>query len=105
MKKIHIKKELSSNETSSSNEEEDRQIVYRNDTLRQVIKNHRRLVANARERKRMQGLNDAFDKLRSILPKLGENRQFSKYETLQMAQTYIATLQELLHTDFGQNYR
>lgn len=57
---------------------------------------YRRLVANARERKRMHGLNSAFDNLRAVLPELSGNKQFSKYETLQMAQSYIAALQELL---------
>ena len=59
---------------------------------------YRRLVANARERKRMHGLNYAFNNLRAVLPALSGNKQFSKYETLQMAQTYIAALQELLET-------
>lgn len=56
----------------------------------------RRLAANGRERRRMQNLNQAFDKLRTFLPQLGEDRQLSKYETLQMAQTYISALYELL---------
>lgn len=60
------------------------------------IKKKRRLAANARERKRMQSLNDAFDRLRQYLPSLGEDRQFSKHETLQMAQSYILALCELL---------
>jgi Helix-loop-helix DNA-binding domain len=60
------------------------------------IKKKRRLAANARERKRMQSLNDAFDRLRQYLPSLGEDRQFSKHETLQMAQSYISALCELL---------
>jgi hypothetical protein len=61
-----------------------------------VIKKKRRLAANARERKRMQSLNDAFDRLRQYLPSLGEDRQFSKHETLQMAQSYISALCDLL---------
>lgn len=60
------------------------------------IKKKRRLAANARERKRMQSLNDAFDRLRQHLPSLGNDRQFSKHETLQMAQSYISALCELL---------
>jgi Helix-loop-helix DNA-binding domain len=60
-----------------------------------VIKKKRRLAANARERKRMQSLNDAFDHLRKYLPSMGD-RQLSKHETLQMAQTYITTLSDLL---------
>ncbi|GJQ73103.1 putative protein dimerization protein [Trypoxylus dichotomus] len=56
----------------------------------------RRLAANARERRRMQNLNQAFDRLRTFLPQLGQDRQLSKYETLQMAQSYIAALYDLL---------
>lgn len=56
----------------------------------------RRLAANARERRRMQNLNQAFDRLRTYLPQLGQDRQLSKYETLQMAQTYISALYDLL---------
>lgn len=61
-----------------------------------VIKKKRRLAANARERRRMQSLNDAFDVLRNHLPSLGNDRQFSKHETLQMAQSYITALCDLL---------
>ncbi len=56
----------------------------------------RRRAANARERKRMNGLNDAFDRLREHIPDLGNDRKLSKFETLQMAQTYIGALRELL---------
>ncbi|XP_057682971.1 transcription factor Atoh7-like [Corythoichthys intestinalis] len=57
----------------------------------------RRLAANARERRRMLGLNVAFDRLRSVIPQLESDKKLSKSETLQMAQIYIATLSELLH--------
>lgn len=56
----------------------------------------RRLAANARERKRMLGLNVAFDRLRSVIPNRQSDRKLSKSETLQMAQIYISTLSELL---------
>nr|XP_053639828.1 musculin-like [Cherax quadricarinatus] len=56
----------------------------------------RRLAANARERRRMNGLNDAFEKLREVVPALGNDRKLSKFETLQMAQTYITALVELI---------
>ena len=56
----------------------------------------RRLAANARERRRMDMLNKGFDRLRTVLPGLGPERQLSKYETLQMAQSYISELQDLL---------
>lgn len=56
----------------------------------------RRLAANARERKRMENLNDAFDRLRQYLPKLENEQKLSKHETLQMAQTYISELDQLL---------
>ena len=61
----------------------------------QVMKK-RRLAANARERRRMNNLNSAFDRLRDVVPALGNDRQLSKYETLQMAQSYITALWELL---------
>lgn len=56
----------------------------------------RRLAANARERRRMLGLNVAFDRLRSVIPNLESDKKLSKSETLQMAQIYITTLSELL---------
>lgn len=67
----------------------------RNHVTPQVLRK-RRLAANARERRRMQNLNKAFDRLRTYLPQLGQDRQLSKYETLQMAQSYITALYDLL---------
>ncbi|XP_037086100.1 neurogenic differentiation factor 1-like [Pollicipes pollicipes] len=61
----------------------------------EVVKK-RRTAANARERRRMHGLNDAFERLREVVPCLGSDKKLSKFETLQMAQTYISALQELL---------
>ena len=61
-----------------------------------TVKKKRRLAANARERRRMEGLNQAFDRLRQFLPSLSNDRQLSKHETLQMAQTYITALYDLL---------
>lgn len=61
-----------------------------------TVLKRRRLAANARERRRMNGLNDAFDKLREVVPSLGTDHKLSKFETLQMAQTYIAALCDLL---------
>ncbi|RNA26798.1 atonal -like protein [Brachionus plicatilis] len=60
---------------------------------------YKRLIANERERRRMHGLNAAFENLRSVLPTLGSNKHFSKYETLQMAKSYIAALREILVND------
>lgn len=61
-----------------------------------TVMKKRRLAANARERKRMNSLNVAFDKLREIVPTLGPDHKLSKFETLQMAQTYINALSDLL---------
>lgn len=55
----------------------------------------RRQDANARERRRMQNLNQAFDRLRRVLP-YPNDKQFSKFETLQMAQSYIVALYDQL---------
>ncbi len=63
------------------------------------IQKKRRQAANARERKRMHSLNVAFDMLRDVIPGMGGDRQLSKYDTLQMAQSYISALQDLLKKD------
>ncbi|XP_053730688.1 transcription factor atoh7 [Synchiropus splendidus] len=62
----------------------------------------RRMAANARERKRMQGLNTAFDRLRKVVPQWGQDKKLSKYETLQMALSYIMALNRIL-TDARRN--
>lgn len=62
----------------------------------QIVMKKRRMAANARERRRMNGLNDAFDRLREVVPSLGEEHKLSKFETLQMAQTYITAMCDLL---------
>ncbi|CAL4176332.1 unnamed protein product, partial [Meganyctiphanes norvegica] len=59
----------------------------------------RRAQANNRERRRMHGLNDAYERLREVVPALGNDRKLSKFETLQMAQTYINALSQLLNKD------
>ncbi|KAK8781729.1 hypothetical protein V5799_016930 [Amblyomma americanum] len=64
-----------------------------------VVVKKRRLAANARERRRMHGLNVAFDRLRQVVPSIGDDRKLSKFETLQMAQSYITALTELLVRD------
>ena len=64
--------------------------------LPESVMKKRRLAANARERRRMDLLNQGFDRLRGVLPGLGPETQLSKYETLQMAQEYIAQLTTLL---------
>ncbi|XP_069778930.1 protein atonal homolog 1a [Narcine bancroftii] len=60
------------------------------------VQKQRRLAANARERRRMHGLNHAFDQLRNVIPSFNNDKKLSKYETLQMAQIYISALAELL---------
>ncbi|CAB3409897.1 unnamed protein product [Caenorhabditis bovis] len=52
----------------------------------------RRDKANARERRRMNSLNDALEHLRTILPALPDEPKMTKIETLRKAQQYIATL-------------
>lgn len=59
----------------------------------------RRIAANARERRRMHSLNSAFDRLREVVPSIGDDRKLSKFETLQMAQSYIMALNDMLGYD------
>lgn len=56
----------------------------------------RRLAANARERRRMNSLNDAYEKLRDVLPYFGPDKKLSKFETLQVAQNYLNDLKAIL---------
>ncbi|XP_031619106.1 protein atonal-like [Contarinia nasturtii] len=80
-------------------------------TASPTVMKKRRLAANARERRRMNGLNEAFDKLRDVVPPTNDEHKLSKYETLQMAKTYIQALSHLLehgadettYTIFDQN--
>lgn len=60
------------------------------------IMKRRRLAANARERRRMNNLNDAYEKLRDVLPDFGPDKKFSKYETLNFAQQYMLALKQIL---------
>lgn len=64
-----------------------------------TVMKKRRLAANARERRRMNGLNEAFDRLRQVIPSLDTDHKLSKFETLQMAQTYISALCDLLERE------
>ncbi|KAG5882347.1 hypothetical protein JTB14_026295 [Gonioctena quinquepunctata] len=76
-----------------------RKIVVRDRPASPTVMKKRRLAANARERRRMNGLNEAFDRLREVIPSLDAEQKLSKYETLQMAQTYISALRDLLDRD------
>jgi len=71
-------------------------------TLPLHVQKKRRMAANARERKRMNNLNHAFERLREILPlRSNDARPISKMEALQIANTYIKELSSLLSiTDF-----
>lgn len=56
----------------------------------------RRIKANARERNRMHGLNDALDILRKYVPCYSKTQKLSKIETLRLARNYIAALADIL---------
>ena len=62
-------------------------------------KRQKRLDANDRERERMGKLNCAFDSLRHLLPKHGNDRELSKFETIQIAKNYIKALNRMLEED------
>lgn len=53
---------------------------------------------NARERKRVENVNDAFKRLRSHIPYENKKKRLSKVKTLQTAMRYINYLAEKLHT-------
>ncbi|MBN3295816.1 transcription factor ATOH7-like [Amia ocellicauda] len=86
---------------SSSGSESDTKCGLRLEKVEKVTR--RRMAANARERKRMEGLNTAFDRLRTVVPQWGEDKKLSKYETLQMALSYIMALNRILTDAQRQN--
>jgi hypothetical protein len=47
----------------------------------------------------MNGLNDAFERLREVVPNLTTEQKMSKIETLHMAQTYIKALAGLIERE------
>ena len=47
----------------------------------------------------MNGLNDAFERLREVVPNLTTEQKMSKIETLHMAQTYIKALASLIERE------
>ncbi|XP_063915375.1 protein lin-32-like [Zophobas morio] len=86
-------------ETAPEERRRGRKKIVRDRLPSPSVMKRRRLAANARERRRMNGLNEAFDRLRQVIPSLDAEHKLSKFETLQMAQTYIAALRELLERD------
>ncbi|XP_051518146.1 neurogenic differentiation factor 4-like [Myxocyprinus asiaticus] len=59
----------------------------------------RRVKANARERSRMHGLNDALENLRRVMPCYSKTQKLSKIETLRLARNYIWALSEVLENN------
>ena len=57
-----------------------------------------RSKANARERKRMNRINDGFQELRLKLPGRSSHRELSKIEALQVAHSYILQLAAILQS-------
>ncbi|EDO42922.1 predicted protein [Nematostella vectensis] len=66
-----------------------------NRTRRGGSKNDQRAIANVRERQRTQALNEAFNKLRKIIPTLPSDK-LSKIQTLRLASRYIDFLCQVL---------
>ncbi|CAI4227168.1 unnamed protein product [Auanema sp. JU1783] len=64
----------------------------------------RRDKANARERRRMNSLNDALEHLRTILPQLPDEPKMTKIETLRVAQGYIRYLSSILSQGEPENH-
>ena len=63
-----------------------------------AVLQQRRLAANARERKRANKINFAFNRLRKVLPGF-QDREISKFEAIILAQDYIKQLVEILHNE------
>ncbi|XP_076318638.1 uncharacterized protein LOC143229772 [Tachypleus tridentatus] len=67
------------------------------------LSKYRRKTANSRERSRMNDINEAFDRLRKVVPSFyvsvgGKNSKLTKITTLRLAVNYIAALMTLLQS-------
>lgn len=71
--------------------------------VQQKVKRTRRLRANDRERNRMHLLNDALDRLRTVLPASTDDSKLTKIETLRFAHNYIYALSETLRMFDGKS--
>lgn len=60
------------------------------------VRRTRRMKANDRERHRMHMLNNALDRLRTVLPTAPDDTKLTKIETLRFAHNYIWALSETL---------
>ncbi|OQR73903.1 protein atonal7-A-like [Tropilaelaps mercedesae] len=63
------------------------------------LSKYRRKTANARERFRMQEINDAFERLRSMVPGMpteNDSKQLTKITTLRLTMNYINALSRVL---------
>lgn len=62
------------------------------------LSKYRRRAANARERGRMEDINQAFETLKSVLPNIeeGPNFKMTKITTLRLAMNYISALKDML---------
>ena len=63
---------------------------------RRIITIVQRQAANVRERKRMYGLNEAFDALRRKVPAFAYEKRLSRIDTLRLAMVYISFMSDLL---------
>ena len=66
---------------------------------RRIITIVQRQAANVRERKRMYGLNEAFDALRRKVPAFAYEKRLSRIDTLRLAMVYISFMSDLLLGD------
>lgn len=99
-----VKSCIMTNEDETSNHDITFNEIVSKRTLREKmlppeIRGKRRQAANARERKRVNKITDAFERLREHVPNLIKDRKLSKFETLQMAMAYIDALDQGLKVD------
>jgi len=92
-------------ESSQSVKEENSQKSPRRSkaTVSPIVRRHRQLRRNARERERQGRLNNAFDVLRGVIPDYlsgkGPERKLTQIETLRLATHYILALSEMLEDE------
>ncbi|ELT89042.1 hypothetical protein CAPTEDRAFT_80499, partial [Capitella teleta] len=63
---------------------------------KRVINRVQRKAANVRERRRMVTLNDAFEHLKTRIPRGIKDKKLSRIDTLRTAISYITNMQKML---------
>ena len=58
-------------------------------------------IAENREKKRLNNINSAFERLKEVIPTFPFEKRLTKMETLRLAISYINMLEDILESDMS----